>query len=284
MSKINVVLDATMFDLLQLCPARFNYRFNLNKVQLEKPKPLDRGTLVHIGMEEYYNALKEQEIFNHRVARSIQAVQQASVTSDLPVEEISRIIDVLRETFLVHRTDDESMTIIAVEQPFMYVLYEDELLRITMIGKIDLICSKPGYSKVAYDHKSYDRDFPVKRLNNQFTNYATATETNYLFVNRIGFQTSKKPEEKHKRIPLSYDDLFKAQWKKNVVSVVHQYLDYVSSNEWPMNLTSCDKYNRLCEYHEICDTSGEESKIFKLETNFNTAEKWDVSAILGKKS
>lgn len=281
---INVTLDATMFDLMQLCPQRYYYRFVLNKVTPTKAKPLDRGTLVHVGQEEYWKALKEGDAFNLRVQRAIQAVQQGSIDSDLDMDEVSRIIDVMRETFIVNRSLDEELEVLAVENPFAYSLYQDETVHIVMIGKIDLIVKDRKFDQpIVYDHKSYERDFPLKRLNNQFTNYAVAAETDYLVVNRIGFQTSVSPDKKHKRIFLSYDEPFKQQWKDNVVQVVYQYLDYISENKWPMNLTSCDKYNRLCEYFDICDTSGEAGKTFKLDTHFNTGEKWDVSAVLGDK-
>jgi hypothetical protein len=42
-----------------------------------------------------------------------------------------------------------------------------------------------------------------------------------------------------------------------------------------MNETSCNKYNRLCEFHEVCDSSGNEAKIYKLEQLFVEKDPWD---------
>lgn len=286
MSKTNIVLDATMLDTFLLCPCKFNYRFNLNRVTTTKAKPLDRGGLVHVGQEEYFKALKDKKKFDERMEIAVKAMQLHSLESDMELEDISRTIDVTIESITRWKDQDETLEILDVETPFIYLLYEDDDVRIYMMGKIDLLVNQnypARYEKIPYDHKTYERDFPVKRLVNQFCNYAYATGSNYLCVNRIGFQTSIKPEIKHKRIMLSYDHLILEQWKANVVSVTKEYIRCAAENDWPMNFTSCDKFNRLCEYHPVCDSSGMPAKEFKLHSLFNVGEKWDVSAILNKK-
>lgn len=281
-NKLNIVLDATMFTTYQSCPAKFNYRFNHNYVTEVKAKPLDRGTLIHTGLEHYYAAIKLGKSEQDTIRAMTMAVNMAVVDSDLDALEINRILDVLMEHHEVWYGDDSTKNIVSVETPFMYTLFEDDNIRINMIGKIDLTYHDDKLnSLVVLDHKSYERDFPVSRLNDQFTNYAIATGSDYCVVNRIGFQKSIKPAVKHKRIFLSYDDEFKEQWKRNVVRIVYNYLNDVSDNIWPMNLTSCDKFNRKCEYHDICDTTGDENKIAKLNLHFKVTEPWDVSKSLG---
>lgn len=285
MSKpINVVLDATMLDTYQTCACKFNYRFNLNKTTMIKAKPLDRGGIVHIGFENYYQGLKDKLSFNSCVVRGIDAMNFAyAKESDLELKEFNKVIEVFIENTLRWRVIDENeLEILAVETPFTYELFSDEFIRIIMIGKIDLLVNYQSYTNLPYDHKSYDRDYPLTRKTNQFCNYAYACNSNYLMVNRVGFQTSIKPEVKHKRSPLSYDPIFLEQWKKNVIIWAYKYLQSASEDEWEMNDTSCMKFNRLCEYLEICESSGIEAKIYKLESQFNTVEKWDVSKVHGE--
>lgn len=279
---VNVALDATMLDTLMLCPAKFNYRFNLNKTTPKKAVPLDRGTLVHLGLEAYYNELVSSKCdFNTSRDKLIHVVRLAGVESDLEPAVAARCLEVLLDNVDYWRLVDSEMTIKAVEAPFIYTLHEDEDIKINMIGKIDLLIDNKSYNNLPIDHKSYDRDYPMRRKVNQFCNYVYATGSNYLVVNKIGFQTSLKAEQKYKRPPLSYDPIFLEQWKQNVIKWVRYYLDCVVENSWPLNDTSCDKFNRLCEYYEICDSSGIEAKEYKLMTNFIDAEKWDVSRVLG---
>jgi hypothetical protein len=100
----------------------------------------------------------------------------------------------------------------------------------------------------------------------------------------VGLQTSLKPEEKFKRIPLSYDPVILNDWKQNVTKVImHHYLACIANDYYPMNFTSCFKFNRKCEYYEVCDSSGQEARLFKLESDFVTVSPWDVTARLVKK-
>src|SRR5882672_5971035 len=221
MAQISIVLDATMLDTFTSCEAKFNMRFNLNKVQVEKPKALDQGGIIHIGEESYFNALKQdsrESSFDIRLESAIDAMKTSWLTdSELDQKTFDNIILVYKENKRFWKDRDERLEVLAVESPFIYLLHEDETIKLFMIGKIDLLVNEPGYDKLPYDHKSYSRSYPVRRLMNQFCNYAYATGSNYLIVNKIGFQETLKPSEKHKRIPLSYDPLILEQWKHNTV-------------------------------------------------------------------
>lgn len=283
---INITLDATMLDMFQVCAARFNYRFNLLKEQLEKPQALDKGGLVHAGLEAYYKTLADRETypsFSSRFERCIEDMKIYALDSDLDREEVSYAIDTTADNIRYWKNTDETLTIEAVEQSFAYELYSDSTIRLIMIGKIDLIASDLKYSYLPYDHKTFTRDFPLKRKVNQFLNYSMATGSNIIMVNRVGFQKSLPNEKKFKRIPLSYDPLILEQWKQNVIKWAYLYLECAVTNSWPLNDTSCDKFNRLCEYYDVCDSSGEESKVYKLNTLFRTGEPWDVSKALSRK-
>lgn len=279
--KIQIALDATMLDTFVSCPMKFNYRFNLNKAAPGKAVPLDRGDLIHKGLEPYYEGLMNKKSFEESLDDAIKAFNLTATESELEPDKITFIRKTLIENINYWRAKDQYFEILAVEKSFAYVLYEDSYMRIVMIGKIDLLVNEGRYENLPYDHKSYERDYPVGRKTNQFCNYANAVQSNYLIVNRVGLQTSYPPEKKHKRIPLSYDPIFLEQWKNNTVKWVKWYVECVAENDWPLNDTSCDKFNRLCEYYDICNTSGQEGKIYKLNANFKDVEKWDVAKSLG---
>lgn len=280
---INVVLDATMLDTFMSCECKFNYRFNLNKIPVGSAKPLERGTVIHSGFEHYFKSLQNRVTFNDSLASGIDAMKKDAVLTDLTVEEVDLYIKSFTESCNYYRSRDEQMEILAVEQAFQYLLHEDEVMRLYMIGKIDLLVNEPGYNNLPYDHKSYERTYPTDKKAVQFCNYAYATGSNYLMVNKVGLQKTLSIEQKHKRIPLSYDPLFMEEWKDDMVNRAYQYLECVTTNKWPRNVTSCMKYNRPCEYTEVCDSSGIEAKVYKLEANFNVSPIWDVSKSLGER-
>jgi hypothetical protein len=283
MSKANIVLDASKYDTFELCPQRYHNRYNLNLTAPVKAKQLDRGTVAHVAAEVYYEGLQKGIPYQDCVVAALSSIRAAGViSSDLEPEEIERIIDVMEEYFDYWRVADQNFQIVEVEKPFLYILHEDDEVRIAMAGKIDLVTSDNQYENCPMDHKTQDRSREPQRMSNQFKNYCYALKSNYIVVNQIGFQKTLKPHEKFKRPRLSYDPLIFKQWKDNVVRNLMWYLQCVADNIWPMNETSCDKYNRQCEYYEVCDSSGQQAKEYKLATSFARTDPWDVTKILRK--
>jgi hypothetical protein len=286
MSKINIVMDTSQYDMFRLCEQRFQYRYKFNLVPIgEQNENLDRGNLIHICTESYYESLKSGAKYDYAVAGALLKMREAAtIQSDLPLEYVDSLLVTMEEYFDHWRVADQGFEIIEVEKPFIYLLHENDLAKIYMAGKIDLIISDNRYTNVPYDHKSFKRSGPVYGMSNQFKNYCVAANSDILFVNRIGVQKTLKPHEKFLRVPLTYDHLKLQQWKDNTIKVIMNYLHCEAENSWPLNETSCEKFNRKCEYYEVCDSSGQDAKDFKLATQFKVVTPWDVSKVLRKSS
>lgn len=282
--KVNIVLDASKYDTFRSCERKFDLRYNKNKHTVNKAPALERGTLVHLACETYYELLRQGKHYGDRVVAALSAVRTASVENDLDVDDIIRVIDVMEEYFDHWQVEDQRIQIVEVEKPFMYLLHETEHFRVYLSGKIDLLFSDNNYTNCPMDHKSYDRSYPTGRMSNQFKNYVCATNSHYLFVNKIGFQKTLKPHEKFTRVPLSYDHDYLETWKQNVIAAMNHFFDCAAEGYWPMNETSCDKFNRKCEYYEVCDSSGTKAAEYKLMTQFVDGEVWDVTKTLKKTS
>src|SRR6266567_1926488 len=288
--KLNIVLHASKIDLFETCPARYNFRHNHNKTLpiIKKAKSLDLGSLAHGGLEVYYKALADGRHFDERIQACLMKIRELSSNpneSNSEPEEVLSLCNAVEQSCDYWRAEDEnSLEILAVETPFAYTLYEDEEVRIIISGKIDLLTNFNGigrnasYKNLPFDHKTFSRDSVLLRKSNQFINYCNAVESNYLIVNRIGLQKTLKAEDKFKRIPLSYDPIYIADWKKNLTTMIlNEYLTAVATDKWVEKPTSCNKFNRLCEYYNICDSSGQDAKDNKLENEYIDGEVWDVT-------
>jgi hypothetical protein len=288
--KVNIVLDASKIDLFETCPQRYNFRHNHNRTLplIHKAKALDRGSLAHGGLEVYFTELSKGTHYDDRINLTLMKIRELASdveTSNSEPEEVEKLLSAIEQSCDYWRAEDEnSLEIISIEQPFAYELFSDDSLRIIISGKIDLLVNFRGigraasYSNLPIDHKTYERDSMVLRKSNQFINYCNAVESNYLIVNRIGLQKTLRPEEKFKRLPISYDPVYLKDWKDNLTKMLMiEYLSCIAENYWPEKPTSCNKFNRLCEYYQICDSSGQEAKDLKLESNYIIAEQWDVT-------
>lgn len=288
--KANIVLDASKIDLFETCPKRYDFRHNHNRglSMIHKAKALDLGTLAHEGLGVYFKLLGEGEDFSTRMERALMKIRELSSNpneSNIEPEELNHLIKAVEESCDYWRAEDEnSLEILAVEQPFAYELFSDDSVRIILSGKIDLLVNFTGigrgasYGRLPIDHKTFSRESMLLRKSNQFINYCNAVGSNYLVVNRIGLQKTKSAEDRFKRLPLSYDPIYIQDWKDNLTKMIlNEYLTCVSEGYWPEKPTSCNKFNRLCEYYSICDSSGQDSKDSKLENEYVVTEKWDVT-------
>lgn len=286
--KINIAFSASSLNTFQICPARYNYSSNLNKSLpvSSKPLALDFGGLGHVGMEGYFNSLAQGIHFNDAVQNGIMSINSFASNPDFSNIDIDKelppIIEAMSQSCEFWRHEDETFEILGVEEPFDYILFEDDFLRIIISGKIDLRVNKPAtragevaYKNLPFDHKFLARNSIISRLDNQFINYCIPTESNYLIVNVVGKQKSLKPEEKFKRVPLSYDPLYIENWKKNTIDdILITYLSYVKENVWPMKPSQINC--NYCDFYNVCDVSGDEKdKLWKLETMYVDKEKWD---------
>lgn len=291
--KASIILDASKIDLFETCPARYDFRHNHNRglSSTRKAKALDKGSLAHEGLGLYFTQLGEGKHYNDRMQACLMKIRELSSNpeeSNIEPEEVQELLKAIEESCDYWRSEDENcLEILAVEQPFAYSLFEDESIRIIISGKIDLLVNFNGigrqgsYKGLPIDHKTFSRESMLLRKSNQFINYCNAVGSNYLVVNRIGLQKTKSAGERFKRLPLSYDPIYIQDWKDNLTAMIlNEYLGCVASGKWPEKPTSCNKFNRLCEYYSICDSSGQDSKDSKLE-EYVLQTPWDVTKNLG---
>lgn len=294
--KANIILDASKIDLFETCPRRYELRY-IRKRELpivQKARSLDLGGLAHEGLEVYYKMLAEHKHYDERMQATLAKIRARSADPDVSnadPDEINNLLSAVEQSCDYWRPEDENcLEILAVEESFAYTLFEDEYVRVILTGKIDLLVNYNGiganaasYKGLPFDHKTFSRDSDILRKSNQFINYCVATNSHFLWVNRIGLHdsTAKKPKpahEKFKRVPLSYDPLYFLDWKQNLTNMILQeYLTCVGNGIYPEKPTSCNKFNRLCEYYEVCDSSGQAAKEFKIENSYVEAKEWDVS-------
>lgn len=295
MSEQNVItLDSQILNTMQLCERRTKYTFIDSIVPSEKAEALERGDLMHKLLEIYeglrcnlvdyesqtWRTLHEAGFTDEsRTTAKEYAVRAARFLAsrmDLGVDEINSIIYQFEE-YVEYYKDDPWETL-ALESTGSKVLYEDDETKIIYTFKIDRLAKKDTIL-APWDYKTSKMRRPTSSLSNQFMGYAWATDSNYVIVDKIGFQKTLSPAERFQRVFLSYDNERIEEWKANATFWAFKYaalLDNPSGST--MNLTSCDKYSG-CIYRPICE-KGESGREWVINRDYVKTEKWDPAKAL----
>lgn len=283
----NLIFDATILNELQLCGMRYFLGHELHLRLPQVAEPLEEGDMLHRMMESYYEKVKKNptsvmDRFDEIVEESIQEGQAYAANNlSLPPAETNEVVYQFIEQAKHNRLD--GIEVLEVEKPFIITLFSDGELAIHYAGKIDLLANVPQFGRCVIDHKSMRRSRDPLSLSNQFTGYATAMDVDYVIVNKIGFQKTLKPHERFRRYPLFYTEDRKKRWKANTIYWGQQLAFYISTNTWPENRTSCDKYNG-CIYIPICEANTQEAREWTMKAQFIEGSEWDVTSVLkGKK-
>jgi hypothetical protein len=264
----------------------------------EKAEPLERGDLLHKMFEFYYGSIgrclaEDSEVKQGADALRLPAdltkhediVQGGLLIGDffatkmsLPSEEVDSVKFQFKEYAKFYEHDEWRP--LAVEGVASKILYEDDDISFVYNGKIDMV-AEHGKITMPWDHKSSQRRQIPSGLSNQFRGYAWLLGSDYVLVNKIGFQKTLKPGERFTRDILTYSKAQLEEWRENTIWWCYQIDAHLQAKEFPMNLTSCDKFSG-CIYANLCERDPE-SREWVIDRDYKKQEHWDVAAILEAK-
>lgn len=278
-----IAIDATELDNFETCAYKWDLFHHRHIVPKTTKSYLDKGSLLHYLLELWYKSkspTSSEEDKNRTLEGIVEMGRVRSLEFDLTLEEIGEIIFQFREYCRFY--EDEKIIPIYIEQPFTVELFEDEDIKILLMGKPDLVFRYSHSSDlIVMDHKKVSRDGPISPIRNQFLLYATAIGTETVIVNKIGFQKTKPAKDRFLRQVIIYPDELLEEWKNDVIGRAREMVLYEQINHYPRNRTSCDKWDG-CWYQRFCSTRPK-AREFLLGTEYIIGEKWDVGEILEKK-
>lgn len=286
-TKKNIVLDATLLSSLMSCERLTDYRFNHNLVPITgKGNPLESGSLVHKILQTFYkcqmNGIARQDAIGTSLIAGTEYYKNECTNVPLENEKDKQgklkkvgynwIMKTMEEYFDFYRGD--SWTPLECEKVLGEVFYEDDECRILYKAKLDLLVdTNNGFMPI--DHKTMKQKRDTLSLNNQFMGQCILTKTQNVCINKIGFQTSLKSEEKFLRPILSYSKARLAE-QISTVSYYGQYLAQLhEQNYWPPRYSHCDKFNG-CIMKGICE-SDPSMREEELKLHFMVGDSWDIS-------
>jgi hypothetical protein len=287
--KKNVVLDHTILSTLMACPRLTDFRFNLNLQAIGgKSNSIECGLIVHIFLEYYYKAIiggmKRDQAFGFGIAAAELFIRGCSGCTDfMPTSDIPKpscghkentfpgvkntpkdsegnrtgwqwVLDTLDQYHIFYKNDHWQP--LDVETVRGKILYEDDEVRILWKAKIDVIFDT-NQGIFSSDHKSMKMNRDTNSMNNQFMGQCRIMDTNQVFINKIGFQTTLKPVDKFKRTPVGYTNDRLLEWQGEILPYYAKLLImYAETGYYPPNFNACEgKYGPCAFYKDVCSDS-----------------------------
>lgn len=298
-TKEYVIMDSQLLGKLMKCPRDFHYTFNLNKrPDIGKSNAFECGGLVHFILEHFYKSIIGGHNRSAAISRGFDAGKEFLKPYDPSniyqldksymglqnTEELSsnkpkrtgwkHVFHTMEEYFDYWRS--ENWTPIEVENVRRHIIYEDDELSIMWKAKFDLIeDSHIGF--ISTDHKTMSQVRDTVSLNNQFIGQCVLLNQRRIQINKIGFQTSLKPEEKFLRPLITYSADRIAEWRfETVPYYARQLLAYYKAQYYPQNFHSCEDKYGYCMFKNVCEHD-RNMREKMLELEFKTVEPWDVN-------
>lgn len=305
--KKNVIVDATILSTIMGCPRLSDFRFNMNLQSINgKSNSLECGSLVHVFLEYFYRNLmhgvKRQDAIGFAFAAAETYIQGCKVCTNFmatpeimkppcghKVNEFPGLVNTPKDSEgfkigwawvletcqqYVDFWRNDHWTTLDVETVRGEILYEDDEIRIMWKAKLDwLVDTNQSISSV--DHKTMKQRRNNLTLNNQFIGQALITKQRGVFINKIGFQTTLKPEEKFTRAMINYSAARLLEWQSETLPYYAKLLImYAETGHFPPNFTNCEGKYGNCAFHKVCE-SDPEMREFEIKKLFVVGPAWN---------
>ena len=162
------------------------------------------------------------------------------------------VLQTMEQYFEFYKND--AFIPLAAEEVRGAVIYEDDEIRVLWKAKFDLIIDTNQIGIVSMDHKTFKQRRDKSSLSNQFSGHCVLLKSRNVLVNKIGFQTTLKIDERLTRevIPYSADRL--NEWQNEIVPYyAYKYVQFAESGYWPPDYTHCETLYGPCPYKQVCE-------------------------------
>lgn len=258
----NVKVDSQVFSAWMSCPRYMDYRYNRHLVPIAGPSHyILKGTLAHEGTHKFNVARIKGADWASAKAIGLQAARVKAPTLNISADDALDVYRLLEQFWEFKQSNAIYEIPLAAERTFTVLVYEDELLRlrIYLTGRIDyifkLISGDGGI--IPLDYKTESEKWFYSSMSNQFKFYAIATKSNSVVIQRLGFQTSKKPEEKFKTETISFDpEVMDEMINVIIPETCKNMLIAIEEKKFLPNTTNCIHGHFACMFSDKYNNGG----------------------------
>jgi len=255
MSKKVLTFSSHTLGEFVKCPKAFEFS-QLVRIEPKGTKPaFARGKLIGRCLEIYYKA-KQRKYFK----LDLLIAKLADIISEHPdIETADQFKLSLRFRQYCKHYTNESWQIVAVEQTFSKVLYEDDEYIYLYEGTPDLVVRIYTGQLAVVDHKTRSMDKDLLGLANQPLGYLWAVETDWFAYNYFGLQDTGSPDKWFKRQFERFNKVLIDRWVSDTIENYHNARRMAETMKFSRTY-NCDSKYGACQFYKICnegDTLGE---------------------------
>lgn len=295
MAQGSVVLDATVLTSLQTCELKMDLRHNMQVVPIEfRKKSLEKGSLVHVILAEYYKSMSQNIKRAEAIERAIGAGDDYFVNgeiipasngnpatreplTDTDPEDYALVLDTMALYF--EKWKNDSFTVLEVENVRRKIIYQDDEVELLWKAKYDLVADYPD-GQMSTDHKTMSRNYgDYIALDNQFMGQCLLLNSRKIIVNRIGFQTTLPLEKRFIRQMICYSQEQLAEFAETAGYYAKYLLALNEQKYFPPRYTSCKNQYGICEYYDHFCSQNRSMRTDNLRQHFKHGRVWDVDNV-----
>ena len=206
-----LTLDSHSLSNYQRCPQLYNYTDVQNIEPISLYAPFEKGTVISRCLEDYY---KQPEI----TGSILKEICEKNIYNSNSLDEVSRLHIQMRFLKYAQYYKNEQWKVVAVEEGFSSVLYEDKNFKFIYEGRPDLVVSLQDNRLAIIDHKSESRSDNLYFYNNQALGYCWATGVRIFTYSYFGLQETGGPKDWFRRSSIVFEDKQIQNWEENTIS------------------------------------------------------------------
>lgn len=214
-----------------------------------------RGKLIGRCLEIYYKA-KQRKYFK---LDALVVKLSDIIANHRGLVEGDQMKLSMRFRFYCKYAKNEDWVVLAVEQSFAKILYEDDDYIYLYEGTPDMIVRLSNGKVAVVDHKTRSMDKALLGLANQPLGYLWACDTEWFIYNYFGLQDTGDSKLWFKRQFERFNKGLIDRWVRDTIEVYHRARNAAESNKYARSY-NCDSKYGACQFYKICnehDTFGE---------------------------
>jgi hypothetical protein len=250
--KKTIVFTSHTLGEFSKCPKAYEFS---QLVQIEpkgKKQAFVRGKLIGRCLEIYYKAKRSNYPKLDWLVRTLANIIGAYPgLDDFEQEKLS-----LRFRSYCKFYATENWEIIAVEESFSKILYEDENYVYVYEGTPDMVVRLSNGQLAVVDHKTRSVDKALLGLANQPLGYLWACDTQWFTYNYFGLQDTGDSKKWFKRQFERFNKGLIDRWVRDTIETYHRAVKAAEQNKFTRSY-NCDSKYGACQFYKICNEGDE---------------------------